>query len=366
MTSSPAVIYMRTVQAVSTYLLTPSGSVPSPPPWARSVGASSACSVAGQMSLLIDQLSFSTWTCSIAVATAVLVLVTYRGFRSQRDATLTAAPKAKPPRASKAAVAKQKAVSKQKTTPAAAGLVRQCYFCEVLVTTEQMETHCRGKKHQRLAGSTDAADCWCWVPAAAEPDGSCAPCPAPAGAAATATAADGGDGARPVSTSSWQAVASGKKGRRPPPAAVAAAAARAEDYRLLPTLGFKVVNGAEPILPLIRSGHKSIELRRQGARLSDGTVMDRLQPGDRFVGEPLASSLTYKCVIQVTGPVEFYESHGAAWEAHGARAVPRSLGPIRSAAEAQRFYERSFYDGRVLVHEPVLAIPVAMVGWVEE
>ena len=82
--------------------------------------------------------------------------------------------------------------------------------------------------------------------------------------------------------------------------------------------------------------------------------------------EPLASSLTYKCVIQVTGPVEFYESHGAAWEAHGARAVPRTLGPIRSAAEAQRFYEKSFYDGRVLVHEPVLAIPVAMVGWVEE
>ena len=344
-----------------------------PSPLARSVGASSAVAApppaipgawpCGQMSLLIDQLSFSTWTCSIAVATAVLVLVTYRGFRSQRDATLTAAPKAKPPRASKAAVAKQKAVSKQKTTPAAAGLVRQCYFCEVLVTTEQMETHCRGKKHQRLAGSTDAADCWCWVPAAAEPDESCAPCRAPAGAAATATAADGGDGARPVSTSSWQAVASGKKGRRPPPAAVAAAA-RAEDYRLLPTLGFKVVKGVEPILPLIRSGHKSIELRRQGARLSDGTVMDRLQPGDRFVGEPLASSLTYKCVIQVTGPVEFYESHGAAWEAHGARAVPRTLGPIRSAAEAQRFYERSFYDGRVLVHEPVLAIPVAMVGWV--
>ena len=181
-----------------------------------------------------------------------------------------------------------------------------------------------------------------------------------------ATAADGGDGAKTVSTSSWQAVASGKKGRRPAAAAAAAAAARAEDYRLLPTLGFKVVNGAEPILPLIRSGHKSIELRRQGARLSDGTVMDRLRPGDRFVGEPLASSLTYKCVMQVTGPVEFYESHGAAWEAHGARAVPRTLGPIRSAAEAQRFYEKSFYDGRVLVHEPVLAIPVAMVGWVEK
>ena len=46
--------------------------------------------------------------------------------------------------------------------------------------------------------------------------------------------------------------------------------------------------------------------------------------------------------------------------------VTRLLASGYSAAEAQRFYERSFYDGRVLVHEPVLAIPVAMVGWVEE
>ena len=67
----------------------------------------------------------------------------------------------------------------------------------------------------------------------------------------------------------------------------------------------------------------------------------------------------------MTGPVELHESHGAAWEAHGARALPRALGLIRSAAEAQRFYERAFYDGYVLVHEPVLAIPVAMVQWIE-
>ncbi len=322
------------------------------------------------MSLLIDQGSFATWTCAIAAAIAV-VLVTYGCFRShERDATSTVAPKATP-RASKTAVAKQKAVSKQKTTPAAAGLARQCYFCEVLVTAEQTDAHCRGKKHQRLAGSTAAADCWCWVVAAAEPDGSPDPSRASAATPATAAAAEGGNGAKPVSTGGWQPVTSGKKGRRPAAApattaAAAAAAARAVDCRSLPSLGFKVVDGVEPILPLIRSGHKSIELRRQGARLSDGKVMDGLQPGDRFVGEPLASSLTYKCVIEVTGPVEFYESHGAAWEAHGARAVPRTLGPIRSAAEAQRFYERAFYDGRVLVHEPVLAIPVAMVGWVEE
>ena len=326
----------------------------------------------------VDQGSFATWTIAVTIA---MVLVTYGCFRShQRDATSTVAQEARPPRASKAAAAKQKAVSKQKTAPTAAGLARQCYFCEVLVTAEQTDAHCRGKKHQRLAGSTAAAACWCWVVAAAEPDESSAPSRAPAATPAMATAAEGGDGAKPVSTGGWRPVASGKKGRRPAPgaapgaapaaaaavAAAVAAAARAEDCRLLPSLGFKVVDGVEPILPLIRSGHKSIELRRQGARLSDGTLMDGLQPGDRFVGEPLASSLTYKCVIQVTGPVEFYESHGAAWEAHGARAVPRSLGPIRSAAEAQRFYERAFYDGRVLVHEPVLAIPVAMVGWVEE
>ena len=87
--------------------------------------------------------------------------------------------------------------------------------------------------------------------------------------------------------------------------------------------------------------------------------------GDRFAGVPLSSALRYRCVMELTGAVETFASHGAAWEAHGARAVPRSLGAIRSAAEAQRFYERSFYDGRVLVDAPVLAIPVAVVRWVE-
>ena len=130
------------------------------------------------MPLSIDQGSFAMWACAIAAAIAV-VLVTYGCFRShQRDATSTAAPKARPPRASKAAVSKQK---NQKTTPAAAGLARQCYFCEVLVTAEQTDAHCRGKKHQRLAGSTSAADCWCWVVAATEPDESPAPSRAPAG-----------------------------------------------------------------------------------------------------------------------------------------------------------------------------------------
>ena len=176
---------------------------------------------------LIDQGSFATWTCAITAAITV-VLVTYGCFRShERDATSTVAPKARPPRASKAAVAKQKAVSKQKTTPAAAGLARQCYFCEVLVTAEQTDAHCRGKKHQRLVGSTATADCWCWVVAAAEPDGSPDPSRASAATPATAAAAEGGNGAKPVSTGGWQPVTSGKKGRRPAaaPATTAAAAA---------------------------------------------------------------------------------------------------------------------------------------------
>ena len=51
--------------------------------------------------------------------------------------------------------------------------------------------------------------------------------------------------------------------------------------------------------------------RRRGARLSDGTVMDNMQPGDRFVGEPLSSVITYKCVIEVRW--------GRRWDARGWR-----------------------------------------------
>ena len=93
--------------------------------------------------------------------------------------------------------------------------------------------------------------------------------------------------------------------------------------------------------------------------------MDDLRVGDRFVGTPLANSLTYRVVIEVSGPIERHASHGAAWEVHRARALPLSLGAIGSSAAAQRFYERTFYDGRVLEDEPVLAIPVRMVAWVE-
>ena len=105
--------------------------------------------------------------------------------------------------------------------------------------------------------------------------------------------------------------------------------------------------------------------RRKGSRLSDGTVMDRLRTGERFVGVPLSNHLTYRCVLEVTGPVEHFASHGDAWSAHGEKAVPRSLGPVRSAAEAQRFYEKAFYEGRVLVDEPVIALPVRSLAWLE-
>ena len=84
------------------------------------------------------------------------------------------------------------------------------------------------------------------------------------------------------------------------------------------------------------------------------------------MGEPLSAALTYRCIIEVTGPVERFPSHGAAWERHRSKAVPRSLGEIRSAAEAQRFYEKAFYDGRVLRDEPVIAIPVRMLVWLND
>ena len=79
----------------------------------------------------------------------------------------------------------------------------------------------------------------------------------------------------------------------------------------------------------------------------------------------MAAHLRYRCVVEVTGAVERFASHGDAWEAHRERAVPRALGEVRSGAEAQRFYERSFYEGRVLVEEPVIAIPVRMIEWLE-
>ena len=207
-----------------------------------------------------------------------------------------------------------------------------------------------------MAGTTPAEKCFVYVTAAEAVDAVRAPTTAAALPALPLSTPPGEDGGGGKWRTAGGAVAKRRKAR-PPPAA---------DDNSLPTLGFKVLaNGVEPILPLIRSGHKTIELRRCGARLSDGTVLDTLQPGDRFAGVPLSSALRYRCVMELTGAVEAFASHGAAWEAHGARAVPRALGAIRSAAEAQRFYERSFYDGRVLVDAPVLAIPVAVVRWVE-
>ena len=148
--------------------------------------------------------------------------------------------------------------------------------------------------------------------------------------------------------------------------AAAARPAATPSASQLPTLGFKATDhGVELILPLIRSGSKTIELRRAGARLSDGSFMDRLPVGARFVGVPLSSRLTYWCVLEVTGDIEHYASHGAAWADHGDSALPLSLtkGTVKSAAEAQRFYERSFYNGQVLRSTPVLAIPIRVVAW---
>ena len=228
------------------------------------------------MSLPISTGGFTTNAVGIAVAAAAAaVMITYGCFRLKpRRATSAAPPKATQLRPRKAP-AKQKAEAKQKAVPAgsAAGVsCRQCYFCEVLVSAEQTDAHLSGKKHKLLAGSTLPADCWCWVHAAATaPGGPSAPQQTVAPASAVPAAAKGGDGTSSARSSGWHPVASGKRSRKPQAtaagaaaeagAAAAAAAAWREDYRALPTLGFKVVGGIEPILPLIRSGHKSIELR---------------------------------------------------------------------------------------------------------
>jgi hypothetical protein len=132
---------------------------------------------------------------------------------------------------------------------------------------------------------------------------------------------------------------------------------------MLPTLGFKVVDGSERILPLIRSGAKAFDLRRKGSCLSDGTVLDGLRMGDRFVGVPLARHLRYRAVLEVTGPVLTFASHGAAWEVLRAQALPKALGEISSGPEAQRYIECTFYGGRRLSNEPVVAVPVRVHVW---
>ena len=89
----------------------------------------------------------------------------------------------------------------------------------------------------------------------------------------------------------------------------------------LPTLGFALVDGVEPILPLIRSGQGLSPTARP--RLSDGSVLDGCQVGDRF-GEPLAARLR-TAVLEVTG-IDTGRAAGRRW-----------CEPLGSAADAQRF-----------------------------
>lgn len=242
-----------------------------------------------------------------------------------------------------------------------AGKVRICAYCDVSVPLEHTDMHLAGKRHKKLAGIDSR---WRWVDAPPA-------CPVVEESSSTEHAAahtHKAEHGRSEHHGKWQCAGAsrGRKagGKKSSEAGERARAVQMAELDRLPTLGFKVLaDGVEPILPLIRSGHKTIELRRKGSRLSDGSIMDRLRPGDRFVGVPLSSQMHYRCLIEVVGPIEHYESHGAAWDAHRERAVPRSLGPVRSAAEAQRFYERCFYDGKLLVDSPVLAIPVRAVIW---
>ena len=80
---------------------------------------------------------------------------------------------------------------------------------------------------------------------------------------------------------------------------------------------------------------------------------------------PLARSHTYRLIIEVTGPIESFASHGAAWEVHRENAVPHALGVLSTARQAQKFIEKSFYDGRAVVAKRVLAIPVRAVAWLD-
>ena len=60
------------------------------------------------------------------------------------------------------------------------------------------------------------------------------------------------------------------------------------------------------------------------------------------------------------------DGHGAGgYESEGPAVSGAVVRPAHAAAEAQRFYERAFYDGKVLVHEPVISIPVRMVAWLD-
>ena len=67
----------------------------------------------------------------------------------------------------------------------------------------------------------------------------------------------------------------------------------------------------------------------------------------------------------VAGAIERHDSIGHAWSAHKEKFVPRSLGRLSSEAEAQKFYEKTFCDGRSLDDEPCVAVPVRMIAWVD-
>ena len=58
-------------------------------------------------------------------------------------------------------------------------------------------------------------------------------------------------------------------------------------YRQLPTVGFKIVGGKDPILPLIRSGHKSIEVPSRGpmTRAMPRALASRLLPRHAYAAK---------------------------------------------------------------------------------
>ena len=79
----------------------------------------------------------------------------------------------------------------------------------------------------------------------------------------------------------------------------------------------------------------------------------------------------YRCVLEVTGPITLHDSIADAYLVHRERAVPPALLGSRdppaliTGRQVQRFYEQSFYEGRSLVGEPVVAIPLRAVEWMD-
>lgn len=296
---------------------------------------------------------------TIAVAIIVLLVVCHHCRRKPQASRKPVQPKLS--HAEQVARARQRKERQLYAT----GHIRICRFCEVPVTPDHSLAHISGKKHQRLADTTDEDEIWQWVKA---PTSQKATESVDASASRSQAADDARDGWLVAGPSKSRAkVKKGSEQLRQRTADRApkmeAPSPEADDVSNLPTLGFKPVDGVDKVLPLIIQGYKTVDLRSSGSRLSDGTCVDDLPVGFRFVGIALIKRLRYQVVLEVSEQVTFHASHGDAWLVYRERCLPPQLCSIRSAHEAQRFIEKVFYNDLALVpaKRPVTAIPVRVV-----